>query len=142
MEELEENQLWKQRKEVNRITTYFFLASIITCFILNQGFYLILLFLFIIIAKSILGLFFKDKNQSAYIACVVLTNIFYLFSSILLKRISKNTNTELEKINWELLENNEELAKDNDRLSLEIEELDFKIQKLSKKNLELTNEIK
>lgn len=142
MDEIEEEQLWKQRKQVNSITTYFYITGIITCFFLNQGFYLILLFLFIIIAKSILGLFFENENQKAYIACLVLTNVFYLFSSLLVKRISKNANIELEKVNYELLENNEELAKKNDRLFLEIEELDLKIQQFSKKNIELTNEIK
>jgi hypothetical protein len=139
MEKLEQEQLWKQRKQVNSITTYFFIASIITCFILNQGFYLILLFLFIIIAKSILGLFFENENQKAYIACLVLTNVFYLFSSMLITKISKNANLELQKVNWELLENNEELAKDNDRLFQEIEELVLKNQQLSMKSIELTD---
>lgn len=142
MEELEQEQLWKQRKEINSITTYFYIVGIITCFILNQGFYLILLFLFITVVKSVLGTFFENENQKAYIACLVLTNVFYLFSSMLITRISKNTNLELQKVNWELLENNEELAKDNDKLSQEIEELDLKIKQLSKKNIELTNEIK
>lgn len=142
MDELEEEQLWKKRKEVNSITTYFFIASIITCFILNQGFYLIMLFLFIIAVKSILGLFFENKNQKAYITCLILTNIFYLLSSILVTRISKQVNKELEKTNWELLENNEELAKDNDRLCSEIEELVLKNQLLSMKSIELTDEIK
>lgn len=141
MEELEQNQLWKKRKEVNSITTYFFVAGIITCFILNQGFYLILLFLFIIIAKSILGLFFENETQKqkAFVACVVITNVFYLFSSMLLKRISQNTRIEISTETEQLLSESEELKYENTELNKGIKELQLENKYLEKKMKELTS---
>ncbi|MBO0421441.1 hypothetical protein [Enterococcus plantarum] len=97
LEEIEELRLWAKRKETNSITTYFLVASMLPCLILNDGFYLIIFLFVILCTKTFLGLYIEDKNQKAFIVCVILTNIYYLFSTMLINRITSNTKKELSK---------------------------------------------
>lgn len=96
-EKMKELQLWAKRKETNSITTYFLIAGMLPCVLLNDGFYFIIFLFVILCIKSFLGLYIEDKNQKAFIVCVVLTNIYYLFSSMLINRITSNTKKELSK---------------------------------------------
>ncbi|ALS38490.1 hypothetical protein ABID30_002199 [Enterococcus rotai] len=103
LKEIEELRLWAKRKETNSITTYFLVASMLPCVLLNGGFYFIIFLFVILCIKSFLGMYFEDKNQKAFIICVVLTNIYYLFSLMILNRIAGNLKAELANENKELL---------------------------------------